>query len=243
MTDNIYSKFILPKKQFAVLIDPDNQTENQLLDLVNAIEASQLVDFIFVGGSTMISSINVFIDQLKKLTSLPVILFPGSVLQVSAKADAMLYLSLISGRNPEYLIGQHVMAAPMIKQSGIEVIPTGYMLIDCGQRTSVQYISNTNPIPYKKTDIAVATAIAGEFFGYKLMYIEGGSGADKIISSEMCKHVKQAISIPLIVGGGIKTYDDAKMLYQNGADILVVGTAFEKDSTVIKSIAKAKLEF
>jgi putative glycerol-1-phosphate prenyltransferase len=181
-----------------------------------------------VGGSLVADQhIHELIPYIKSRTSLPEILFPGSTHQIVPDADGILFLSLISGRNPDLLIGRHVEAAPLLKQTPLEVIPTGYMLIDCGVPTTASYISNTQPIPYHKPEIAVSTAMAGEMLGLKLMYLDGGSGAAKAISSAMVEQVSAHTDTPLLVGGGIRSIEEAERLWQAGADLLVVGTATE----------------
>lgn len=227
------------KKRIALLLDPDKYNAEKLkytLGLAN--EAT--VDFIFVGGSLISKHIDQAVLEIKKHTSLPVILFPGSLLQLSAKADALLLLSLISGRNPEYLIGNHVIAAPFIRSLSLEAIPTGYMLIDTGNTSSVQYISNTMPIPSDKTDIITATALAGEMMGLRLIYLEAGSGAIAPLNPDIVREVKKTITIPLIVGGGIKNAKDASNLYKAGADVLVVGNAVENNPENLRQIATAR---
>ena len=227
------------KKQFALLIDPDKTKNTSLGDLVNlAIESK--VDFFFIGGSLIIDdNLDNCIDTIKNSCDIPVVLFPGSTLQVNKKADAILFLSLISGRNPEMLIGNHVIAAPYIKKSGIEVLPTGYILIDSGKTTSVSYISNTIPIPSEKKDIAACTAMAGEMLGLQFTFMDGGSGALNPISKEMIASVRSHTKNPLITGGGIATPEKAIENCKAGADIIVVGNAIEKDSSIIKNIADA----
>jgi putative glycerol-1-phosphate prenyltransferase len=173
----------------------------------------------------------------------PILLFPGSTYQLCDKADALLFLSLISGRNPEYLISKHVESAMTIKRSGIEVIPTGYMLIDGGSPTSVSYISNTCPIPADKPEIAVATAVAAELLGLKMIYLEAGSGSGAFVKPEMIKAVKANISIPVIVGGGINNAEAAREVYRSGADIIIIGTAVERNIQVVKEISSVKKEF
>jgi putative glycerol-1-phosphate prenyltransferase len=221
------------KKVFAVLIDPDKLSDQNLLMQIAAMEAA-LPDIILVGGSLVASKVEHAVGVLKKHLAIPVILFPGSLLQLTPNADGILFISLISGRNPDLLIGNHVVSAPVIKRFGIEVISTGYILIEGGTTTSVEYMSQTKPIPTNKNDIAVATALAGEMLGHKLIYLEGGSGALHPVSVEMIKAVKENISIPLIVGGGLNTTDKIKDACDAGADIIVVGNAFEKDITLLK---------
>jgi putative glycerol-1-phosphate prenyltransferase len=229
----------LNRRQFAVLIDPD-EVDIPALEKLISIAKEGGVDYFFVGGSLVIGSfLETTIQYLKQHSTIPVILFPGSIQQVNPHADALLFLSLISGRNPELLIGNHVLAAPYIKQSGIEAIPTGYILIDGGAPTTVSYISNTTPIPHDKKDIAVSTAMAGELLGMKLIYMDSGSGAKRHISAEMIAAVKKHVDLPLIVGGGIKTPEAAYELSNAGADVIVVGNAIEKDTALIKDISFA----
>ncbi len=201
---------------------------------------SSAVDYILMGGSLLVNDrLDQCISLIKKETRLPVVLFPGNEMQINGKADAILLLSLISGRNPEMLIGKHVTAAPYLKASGLEVLSTGYMLIESGNSTTALYMSNTAPIPREKDDIAICTAMAGEMLGMKLIYMDAGSGAIHPVSASMIKKVKAQINIPLIVGGGIK---DPQIAYESciaGADMIVVGTAIEKDISLIKDIAAA----
>ncbi len=227
-------------KQLAVLIDPDSiNSEEQLLNTCNLCEQAG-VDLLLVGGSLITNGFwDRCIDLLKAHSNIPVVLFPGNVMQTHKKADAILFLSMISGRNPELLIGKHVIAAPVLKKSNIEVIPTGYMIVDGGNITSVMYMSNTTPIPANKNSIAACTAMAGEMLGLKVMYMDAGSGAKNPISPSMIKEVKQSISGPLFVGGGIKTTDGAISACMAGADIVVVGNAIEKNPNLIISLVKS----
>ena len=243
MSPNVYLQLLESKKAgrplFTVLIDPDKVDAKSLEHLIGlGLEAK--VDYFFVGGSLVISNhLDACVQQIKAACNIPVILFPGSPSQVSKYADALLYLSLISGRNPELLIGQHVISAPFVKKSGLEIISVGYMLIDGGTPTTVSYISNSNPIPANKNDIALCTAMAGEMLGQKLIYMDAGSGAQKAIPTEMIAKVSAHIQIPLVVGGGITTPEKAKQNCIAGADIIVVGNAVEKDPTLIQAIAEA----
>jgi putative glycerol-1-phosphate prenyltransferase len=235
--------FILSKqnkeKLVVLLIDPDKQNDESLKHTVNiANEAG--ISFFLIGGSIISKSINEQIATIKQNSQLPVFLFPGNLLQLCDLADGIFFLSLISGRNPEFLIGNQVLAAPFLKNSNMEIIPTGYMLIDTGQRTSVEYMSNTAPIPADKPDIAIATALAGEMLGHKLIYLEGGSGTRQIINTRLISEVKQNISIPLIVGGGIHTAKQASEIFDAGADIIVIGNAVEDNPKVIFEIVSAK---
>ncbi len=229
----------LGKKSFAVLIDPDKVNDRDTVRLAEqAIDAG--VDYLFVGGSLVVSNyLDECVQLIKKHCSIPVILFPGSPSQVSKYADALLYLSLISGRNADLLIGQHVVSAPAVRQSGLEIMPTGYMVIDGGAPTTVSYISNATPIPADKDDIAVCTAMAGEMLGMKLIYMDAGSGAKRAISEEMISRVAKIISVPLIIGGGIKEPEKAYINCKAGADLIVVGNAIEKNDSLIKEMATA----
>lgn len=198
------------------------------------------VDYLLVGGSLVITNhLDEVVQQIKKECDLPVILFPGSPSQISRYADALLYLSLISGRNPELLIGQHVISAPFVKQSGLEIISTGYMVIDGGAPTTVSYISNANPLPADKNEIAVCTAMAGEMLGMKLIYMDSGSGAKRAVSEHMIAAVAAQVEIPIVVGGGITTPEKAYINCKAGADIIVVGNAIEKDLTLMKEMSDA----
>lgn len=243
MHSTVYSQILTNKnkgnKQLVLLIDPDEYNTVQLEKTFKIAEQSG-VNYIFVGGSHIIDN-NTFtiIEWIKKNSTIPVVIFPGNTLQFSANADAILFLSLISGRNPELLIGKHVEIAPLLLKSGIEVIPTGYMLIEGGKPTTASYISHSFPIPHNKADIAMSTAIAGELLGKKLIYMDTGSGADQIVSAEMIQKVSQHISIPLIVGGGIRKPEEANAVCNAGADVIVVGNAVEKDSSVLLEIGSA----
>jgi len=225
------------RKQLAVLIDPDKSGQERLHHLADSCNTAA-VDFIFVGGSLMTSNyLEDCLAILKNNTAIPLVLFPGDIMQISAKADAMLLLSLISGRNPDLLIGKHVVAAPYLKECGLELIPTGYMLIESGNTTTALYMSGTLPIPSNKPDIAVCTAMAGEMLGLKTIYMDAGSGAQFTINSDMISAVKQKINIPLIVGGGIRDAATASSIAQAGADVVVVGNAIETDSSLIRQIS------
>ncbi|WP_439505466.1 geranylgeranylglyceryl/heptaprenylglyceryl phosphate synthase [Sediminibacterium sp.] len=243
MKQAIYTQFTQRKKNgkksFAVLIDPDKVNTESIQELIKlSLEAH--VDYFFVGGSLVISShLDECIQQIKAACNIPVILFPGSPSQVSRYADALLYLSLISGRNPELLIGQHVISAPFVKKSGLEIMPTGYMVIDGGAPTTVSYISNASPIPADKSEIAMCTAMAGEMLGMQLIYMDAGSGAKRPITEQMIESVAKHIEVPLIVGGGITEPEKAYLNCKAGADIIVVGNAIEKDVSLIKEISAA----
>ena len=234
MAGKIYQEIIKAKKEgrklFAVLIDPD-KTRIQKLDSIINLAVKHQVDYFFIGGSMILNDmLDNVLSRIKTSCSIPTVLFPGSTYQLSDKADAILFLSLISGRNAELLIGKHVMAAPYLKESTLEVLATGYMLIDGGVSTSVSYISNTLPIPSNKIDIAVSTAMAGEMLGLNLLYMDAGSGAKNVISTPMVRAVSEAIDIPLIIGGGIKDISTLREKLEAGADIVVIGDSIEKDA-------------
>lgn len=243
MPDMIYQTIVEAKKKgeklFAVLIDPDKTADDHLDKLLDlAMNAS--TDLLLVGGSLLVHNrLDECIRRIKEACNIPVALFPGSSLQLNNKADGVLLLSLISGRNPELLIGQHVVAAPFLKQSNLEIIPTAYILIDGGVPTSVSYMSNTTPIPANKEDIALCTAMAGEMLGLKLTYLDAGSGARIPVSERMIHAVSNAISTPLIVGGGIRTPEKAYADARAGADVLVVGNALESTPALLMEVAAA----
>ena len=243
MNNHIYQDLVQSKKEgkkkFAVLIDPD-QLKLGTLDHIIDLAESASVDYFFIGGSLIVNNmLDDVIKMIKEKCKIPTILFPGNSYQLSYHADAILFLSLISGRNPELLIGNHVLAAPYIKISPLEVISTGYMLIDGGITTTVQYISNTTPIPRNKEDIAVSTALAGELLGMKQIFMDAGSGALNCVPLDMIESVSGALEIPVIVGGGIKSGEQAKKMADAGADVIVVGNAIEKGPELILEIAKA----
>lgn len=225
---------------FCWLVDPDKFSEESLLTQLRYIKEGG-VDFIFVGGSLLMAdALDGCIATIKEYTDIPVILFPGSVNQVNQRADGLLLLSLISGRNPDLLIGRHVEMAPILKQSDLEILSTGYILVDAGQRTTAAYMSNTFPIPYHKTDIAISTAMAGEMLGLNYLYLDGGSGASWPIHPDMIRGVKANTDIPLIVGGGMRSADDIHQAYQAGADVVVVGNAIEDNPALLQEIAAAR---
>lgn len=221
------------KKMVALLIDPDKTSGEKLNRLIESCILFS-PDLILIGGSLVSTEVSAIYHQLKSKLSIPLVSFPGGLNQITPEADGVLFLSLISGRNSELLIGNHVVAAPMLKSSGVEVISTGYVLIDGGVVSSVQYMSNTLPIPPNKVDIASATALAGEFLGMKLIYLEAGSGALNPVSSEMIKRVKDTITIPLVVGGGINTAQKLTAAFEAGADVVVIGTAIEGDVDLLQ---------
>jgi putative glycerol-1-phosphate prenyltransferase len=236
---DIYPQFTKPGKKLAVLVDPDKPTDEQVVQLAKRAENAG-VDFIFVGGSLLTNdNLDTCIRLLKANSSIPVVLFPGNSLQLSGKADAFLLLSLISGRNAEMLIGRHVIAAPFLKLSGLEIIPTGYMLIDSGKPTTVSYMSNSIPIPSDKNDIAMCTAMAGEMLGMKLIFMDAGSGALSPVPHEMIDQVSKSIQVPLVIGGGIKTPEMAAAAAKAGADVVVIGNTLEKSPELIEAFAHA----
>ena len=240
---NIYNNITKDKKKnkksFALLIDPDKQDKNQLLSIIEKAENAN-TDYFFVGGSLLTNdSLDLCLTTLKKNSTIPVVLFPGNAMQVNDKADGILFLSLISGRNADMLIGKQVITAPILKQSSLEILPTGYILINSGKPTTVSYMSNTNPIPANKDTVAACTAMAGEMLGLRLIFMDGGSGAKNPISEEMIKTVRKSINVPLIIGGGISSGKKALENCKSGADIIVVGNAIEKDETLISEIANA----
>ena len=237
--NSILEKKAKGKKLFAILIDPDKQ-KNSVLSLIVQKANEANVDYFFVGGSLLTNdNLDECIKTIKNNSNIPVILFPGNAMQINKNADGILFLSLISGRNPELLIGKQVISAPILKQTSLEVISTGYMLIDSGKPTTASYMSNTLPIPRNKNGIATSTAIAGEYLGMKLIYMDGGSGAEKPIEIDMIKQVSNQINIPLIVGGGICNAQKAIDNCNAGADLIVVGNAIEKNDDLILEISKA----
>jgi len=214
------------KRLFAVLIDPEKCVGTALDKVITRINHAN-PDFIFVGGSQLQNSVDETVVHIKSLTTIPVVLFPGNALQLSNNADALLLLSLISGRNAEWLIGQHVQAAKAIQQAALETISTGYILINGGNTTAVERVSKTKPLQRDAIDDVVSTALAGQLLGHKLIYLEAGSGAQNPVPTELIKAVKKAIDIPLIVGGGLTSTDAIKQAYEAGADIVVVGNYLE----------------
>lgn len=221
------SFFVSNKKILAWLIDPDK------IDVSNLKQACANAEqkgfkLILVGGSIVSHDINELIIQIKKHSSLPIYIFPGSIYQISPNADGILFTSLISGRNPEYIIGQQVQAAPLIKKFSFDVVPVAYILIEGGNTTSVEYISNTKPIPSNKIDIILATCYAAEFLGFKMIYLEAGSGALNPVPLNVVNVISSSVKIPIIVGGGIKNLDDAEHYFQAGANVVVIGTSIEQ---------------
>lgn len=226
------------KKSVALLLDPDKDSSGGILKGIAETATVYNPDFIFVGGS-LVSTAKVVscVDLAKSLTKhIPIVLFPGSAMQLAGNADAVLFLSLISGRNPDLLIGQHVLAAPSLGRSRMEVLPTGYMLVDSGEITSVNYISQTLPLPHNKPDLAVATAMAGTFLGLRYLYLDAGSGAKRPVPPKIIAAVKENIQCPLIVGGGIDTASKAKTAWESGADMIVLGNGVEKNPDLLTEV-------
>tara|TARA_B100000902_G_scaffold365033_1_gene385610 strand:- start:70515 stop:71249 length:735 start_codon:yes stop_codon:yes gene_type:complete len=239
----IYTKILNSKssgkKIFCVLIDPDKHNNESLLSIIHLSNKSK-IDLFLVGGSLITkNNLKWCVNTIKKESKIEIVLFPGNTMQINENADAILFLSLISGRNPDLLIGNQVISAPILKQSKIEVISTGYMLIDSGEPTSSSYISGTMPIPHNKDDISMSTALAGEMLGMKLIYMDAGSGSKKRISLKMIQSVSKNIKIPLIIGGGITNEMQAVEICQAGADVIVVGNAIEENHLLINKISNA----
>ncbi|HOP03414.1 MAG TPA: geranylgeranylglyceryl/heptaprenylglyceryl phosphate synthase [Tenuifilaceae bacterium] len=223
---------------FTVLIDPDKYDEPAIRK-ISALASTCNVDFFLLGGSFVKSNMEATLDYIRRYSNIPVILFPGSPLQFTSKANAILLLSLISGRNADFLIGNHVLIANALKESKMEIIPTGYILISNGHPTSVQYMSNTMPIPLNKPEIAVSTALAGEQLGLKAIYLEAGSGANAPIPPRTIEQVYNNVSIPIIVGGGIKTPSQVKSARDAGAKMIVVGNSLEEDPEALCKLISA----
>ena len=239
---NIYQNIISAKKEgkklLAVLIDPEKMDLKHIPCFFEKTHNS-IATHIFVGGSTdKDNQTESVVMAVKKETNLPIILFPGDVSQITNKADGILFLSLLSGRNPEYLIEQQIKAAPILKNAPLEIIPTGYILIDGKKETATQKVSNTKPISQEKTTRILHTSLAGEFSGKQLIYLEAGSGATQVVSQNIIEMVSNKITVPLIVGGGIHTKKQLENAFNAGADIVVIGTAFEKDESFLKVLRK-----
>lgn len=233
---NIITAIAEGKKLLAVLIDPDKMLPEALPSFIKKLHTS-VTTHIFVGGSTVEDLVtDTLVATLKKLTHLPVIIFPGDVTQITNKADALLFLSLISGRNPEYLIHKHVASVSKLRTTHLEVISTGYLLIENGKETAVQRVSKTEPMAQNNVQHIVDTAKAGELLGMKLIYLEAGSGALKPVSADIISEVRKDIQIPLIVGGGIRHINALNKAYKAGADMVVIGTAFEDDDSFFEEL-------
>jgi phosphoglycerol geranylgeranyltransferase len=233
---NILDAIASKRKLLAVLIDPDKMDIEKVSDFMAKVNTS-IVTHIFVGGSVVEENdTEILVSEIKKLTTLPVIVFPGDVSQITEQADAILFLSLISGRQAEYLIGKHVKAVSKLRQIDLEIIPTGYILIENGKKTSIEKVTGTQPMSRDNIPLVVDTALAGEFLGKKLIYLEAGSGATHPIDITMISEVKKALQIPLIVGGGIRTKEQLLSAYNSGADIVVIGTALEDDKSFFNEL-------
>jgi phosphoglycerol geranylgeranyltransferase len=230
------------KKMLGVLIDPDKVSERSC-DEIASLGKQNGVDLFLVGGSLLSGDGFEKCILSLKTSGIPVIIFPGNTMQISNKADGLFFLSLISGRNADMLIGRHVIAAPLLKRSSLEIIPTGYILIDSGAPTSVSYMSGTTPIPHDKDDIAACTALAGEMLGLRMIYMDAGSGARHTISTSMVSNVKKNVTIPLVVGGGIRTPEKAFEICEAGADMIVIGNALEKDRSMLSEFSSAVHSF
>jgi putative glycerol-1-phosphate prenyltransferase len=224
------------EKLLAVLIDPDKMLVDAVPSFIQKVNVS-VATHIFVGGSDVEANVTeAMVIEIKKHTTLPIIFFPGDVTQLTNEADALLFLSLISGRNPEYLIGKHIEAVPKLKEMQLEVIPTGYVLIENGKITSVEKVTKTKPLKREEIQTIVNTAKAGELLGMKLIYLEAGSGALLTVNAEIIQAVKQNLEIPLIVGGGIKSKAQVQTAYDAGADVVVIGTAFEENEAFFEEL-------
>ncbi|HQH22861.1 MAG TPA: geranylgeranylglyceryl/heptaprenylglyceryl phosphate synthase [Bacteroidales bacterium] len=227
------------KTSLALLLDPDKTHDDELENILGLAERHR-VDYIMTGGSITFRSIDKLINSIKEKCSIPVVLFPGNLLQLSSNADRILLLSLISGRNPELLIGNHVIAAPYLRTQKEKLVSTGYILIGCGSKTSVEYISQTEAIPFNKPDIAVATAMAGEMLGLRMIYLEAGSGARTTVPVPLIRAVRENISVPLAVGGGIRSGREITDIYRSGADLIVLGNGCEKDPDLLAEACAAR---
>jgi len=230
------------KKSIALLLDPDKAKGDSLRKILG-IAAESNTDYILTGGSLTFNSIDILIDEVRELSKIPVVLFPGNLLQLTLKADIILLLSLISGRNPELLIGNHVTAAPVLKNVREKLISVGYILISCGNRTSVEYISQTESIPSDKPEIAAATAIAGEMLGLKMIYLEAGSGATNPVPESIIRAVRKNVSIPVAVGGGIKTKKEIEVIFKAGADLIILGNGCEKNPDLLFDACRIRDKF
>jgi len=237
------SAFHFPgKKSIALLLDPDKAKGDSLRNILMTANETG-TDYIFAGGSLTFNSIDNLIDEVRKFSSIPIVLFPGNLLQLTLKSDIILLLSLISGRNPELLIGNHVIAAPFLKNVREKLISVGYILISCGDTTSVEYISQTEAIPCDKPEIAVATALAGEMLGLSMIYLEAGSGAINHVPVNLIKSVRDNISIPLAVGGGIKNKNEIEAIYEAGADLIILGNGCEKKPELLIEACSIRNKF
>jgi len=235
----VYTQLVKSQKGlFALLVDPDKYSVDDLIDLSQRAQTAG-VDMILLGGSITQASIADTLLTIRRYTSIPIVLFPGNAMQFVPTADAILLLSLISGRNPDFLIGNHVLVSHSLRKSGMEIIPTGYILVESGRVTSVQYMSGTVPIPRDKSDIVVATALAGQQLGLKSIYLEAGSGAELPVSTQIISEVRKCVDLPIIVGGGLRNPEQVKAARNAGASMVVVGNALEKDLGILKDLVIA----
>src|SRR5664280_1610414 len=230
------------QKSIALLLDPDKAKGESLKNLLDTAIKSK-TDYILAGGSLTFTGINNLIGEIRKSCSIPVVLFPGNLLQLTLKADIILLLSLISGRNPELLIGNHVIAAPYLKNAMEKLVSVGYILINCGNKTTVEYISQTAAIPSDKPELAVATAMAGEMLGLSMIYLEAGSGAANPVPVELIRAVRQNVSIPLAVGGGIKDKAEVEEIFNSGADLIILGNGCEKNPELLAEACRIRDKF
>ena len=226
-------------KSIGLLLDPDKAKGESLRNILEIAEESN-TDYILAGGSTSFSSIDNLIDEVRKYCSIPVVLFPGNLLQLSRKADIIMLLSLISGRNPELLIGNHITAAPYLKDVKEKLVSVGYILINCGSRTSVEYISQTEAIPSGKPEIVVATALAGEMLGLGMIYLEAGSGAANPVPVNVIKAVRENILIPIVVGGGIRNKAEIEEIFNAGANAVILGNGCEKNPGLLRDACSVR---
>lgn len=232
------------RKSLAVLIDPDKVVDSSELSSLKLMAKECYVDFFFVGGSLLThDNFHEVINKLKEASNIPVVIFPGNNMQISSEADGLLLLSLISGRNPELLIGQHVNAAPLLKRSSLEIISTGYMIINSDHNTAVTYMSNTMPIPPEKFSIATSTAMAAEMLGMKIIYMDAGSGTNHSITPKMIRKVSESVDLPIIVGGGINSVTKAITALEAGADVIVIGNAIEKNPDLLIEVSEKIYDF
>lgn len=236
--NNILNSISIDNKQLAILIDPDKFSLKNTEKFIKKVNDSYATH-IFIGGSEVdMDATESLVNNIKKYTELPIVLFPGDITQITNEADGLLYLSLISGRNSDYLIDKHVQSVSKLRNSNLEIIPTGYILIENGKQTAVQRVTKTKPISRDKVQLIADTAKAGELLGMKLVYLEAGSGAINPVNIEIIELVKNSIRIPLIVGGGIRSKKQIKEAYSAGADLIVIGTAFEDDELFFEEIRK-----
>jgi putative glycerol-1-phosphate prenyltransferase len=236
--NNIKNSVSKSEKQLAVLIDPDKMVLEDVSIFMLKLNQS-IATHVFVGGSTVDDeATETLVIEIKKHTKLPVVLFPGDVSQITNEADALLFLSLISGTNPDYLIGKHITAVSKLRNSALEVIPTGYILIENGKQTSVEKVTKTKPLPRQNRQQIIDTAKAGELLGMQLIYLEAGSGALHPVPLELIQSIKQELSVPLIVGGGIRSKKQLEEAYNSGADLVVIGTAFEENESFFEDLKK-----